>query len=815
MKYLLTAALCVVLFQQLAAQALEGSIKGKVKNSSNESLAGATIVLTGTKDSADALTMRADNNGSFLFERLASGTYYLTITAAGTMPYSSPHISLGTANMHIELPVIILRSSKSSELKEVVVTSKRRLIEQDIDKTIVNVDAMISSATSNALEILGKTPGVTVSINNEIGLNGKEGVLVMIDGRPTYLSANDLAAYLKSIPGNLLDKIELMDNPSAKYDAAGSGIINIRLKKNRAGGLTGNIATAYSQGVYTRSNESINLNYNRKKVNLFGSFSYGREKHYNADGYQRQFFDDNKLLQSSVALENMQRYTTTTYYSRLGMDYFASSKTTYGFILNLNKNPRQASMESVSTSFNETNGYDSVGLGLITGTGRRDNPGANINFTHKFNNNGHELSADANYINYTTPGEQYFNNSMAAMDGTSKRSEQFFYDLLPAIDIYTVKVDYMHPFKNKALMEAGVKSGFVNNDDNARYFDVEQQNYIPDYSRSNHFIYKEQVHAAYANAKKSWKRLGLQLGLRAEHTVLSGTLAANPAMEKNTFSRKYTSLFPSVFMSYKLDSNGNNALAISVARRIRRPNYQQLNPFVAYRDNYSYTTGNPLIAPQYQYRTEIKYQHRQWLVIGLQYGHFTDIIFDVTNVVDEVFITRPDNVATGNMIVLATNVNKNIFSWWSMNVNLMLAHLSLNGMAYSEKLAPSTYAMRLNFFNQFSFKKGWGGEATLYYSGKDISGQTITKPRYRVYGAVQKKIFKDKGALRLSLEDIFHSWVQKDHAVGLKQATAYHVNESDTQRIGIAFTWRFGKESFARKRKHSDNAADAEAERAN
>lgn len=815
MKYFLTAMLCVALLQQAAAQTLNGSIKGKIRNSSNEAVPGATVVLTNVADSANTLKMAATSNGDFLFSQLNAGVYYLTITSAGMATYYSPQLTLGGANSHIQLPVIILRSSKNSELKEIVVTSKRRLIEQDIDKTIVNVDAMISSATSNALEVLSKTPGVTVSINNEIGLNGKEGVLVMIDGRATYLSANDLAAYLKSIPGNLLDKIELMDNPPSKYDAAGSAIINIRMKRNRAGGLTGGISAAYSQGAYARHNESVNINYNRKKINLFGNFSYSNEKHYISDVYNRSFYADDKTLNSSLVMNNLQRYTTTSYYTRFGMDYIASAKTAFGFIVNATSNPRHAKLESLSSSNFESNFPDSAGNGVIVGSADRDNWGANLNFNHKFNNKGRELTADVNYINYTTPSYQDVVKTVSVADGTGKNTEHFYYELFPVLDIYTAKVDYAHPLRNNALLEAGVKSGFVKNDDDAQYFDVEQSNHIPDYSQSNHFIYKEQVHAAYINTRKNWKRLGVQLGLRAEHTVLNGTLVANPANEESAFVKKYTSVFPSAFMSYKLDSNGNNTLAVSIARRIRRPNYQQLNPFLIFRDNYSYATGNPLINPQYQYRTEIKYQHRQWLGISLQYGYFTDIIFDVTKVEDNLFITQPDNVATGNMVVIASNVNKNFFSWWSVNVNLMLAHLSLNGMAYTEKLSPATNTMRLNVFNQFNFKRGWSSEMTFYYSGKDISGQTIIKPRYRVYGAVQKKILKDKGAIRLSLEDIFHSWIQEDHSVGLKQATSYHINETDTQRMGVAFTWSFGKDSFARKRKHSNNAADAETERAN
>lgn len=819
-KHLVVIAFCLSAITQLKGQNrrdqdLKGNIRGTVKNTQNEPFAAATISLVRAADSTIVLKQQTNNKGQFNFSSIARGHYRLSITATGMKEYRSVQLAIDDQHLHIDLPAIILQHSKPAELKEVVVTSRRRLIEQDIDKVTVNVDAMISSATSNALEVLSKTPGVTVNNKEEIGLNGKDGVLVMIDGRATYLSATDLAAYLKSIPGNMLDKIELMDNPSSKYDAAGSAIINIRLKKNRAGGLTGNLAANYSQGVYARHNESINLNYNRKKINAFGSFSYGNEKNYSADTYDRKFYAADKSLTSSVLLDNLQRWTSTSYFTRFGMDYYASPKTTYGLIVNINTNPRSGTLQSSSTSTNAASMVDSVGTGNITGTNHRNNWGANMNFGHKFNNKGRELSADVNYLNYSTPGKQDIVNTISGADGGTLQSEHFAYDLLPSVDILTLKADYTHPLKKKGLFEAGIKSSYVNNNDNAAYFDVLDSAYLPDYSKSNHFVYKEQVQAAYVNMRKLWKRVGVQLGLRAEHTLITGTLLANPAMAENSFSRQYTNLFPSAFASYRLDSNGNNTLSVNISRRIRRPNYQQLNPFLIYRDGYSYSTGNPFVTPQFQYRGELKYQYKQLLGVSVQYGRFTDVIFDITQVVDNLFITRPENIAGGNMIVLTTNLNKNILSWWSVNANLMLAHMELDGVAYGQRLNPKTSTMRLNILNQFSFKKGWSGELTAYYSGKDISGQTITQPRYRLYGAVQKKILKDKGAIRLSLEDLFHLWVQKDESVGLKQATSYHTNESDTQRIGIAFNWRFGKESSARKSKHADNAADAEKERVN
>lgn len=253
------------------------SITGTVRDIKNEAIPGATIKLLKATDSTLLKGELSNENGKFQLNNLIDGTYVLAITAIGHKPYRSVTLSIDDAHKNIVLPIIVLLPAKDVALKEVVVTAKRPLLERDIDKTIVNVDAMISAASSNTLEVLEKTPGITVSNDGDISLNGKSGVLVLIDGRATYMSGADLAIYLKSLPGGLLDKIELMDNPPAKYDATGSAVINIRLKKNRVGGFTGNISEGYSQGVYGKNNGAINLNYLYKKLNLFTNVGYNIE----------------------------------------------------------------------------------------------------------------------------------------------------------------------------------------------------------------------------------------------------------------------------------------------------------------------------------------------------------------------------------------------------------------------------------------------------------------------------------------------------------------------------------------------------------
>lgn len=809
MRPVLLITFLYVLVFTLSAQGQAKVINGLVKDLQNEPVPGATVRLVNVADSTLVVGELTSSSGKFAFKNLANSSYRLQVTSVGNTEYRTGMITIDDQHPIINLPVFILSPSKTT-LKEVTVVAKRPMIEQDIDKTIVNVDAMIGSAGSNTLEVLEKTPGVTIGTDGEISLNGKTGVLVLIDGRPTYMSGQDLAAYLKSLPGGSLDKLELMTNPPAKYDAAGSSIINIRLKRTRVQGFTGSLSASYSQGVTSRSNDVLNLNYNHKKLNLFGTIGYNKDGNYSTDVYDRTFYEANGALNSAVQLQNQYTYSSHGLMARLGMDYAASANTTYGFLLAIQNRSRQDRLDYVSKTYGARSELNSTGTGFTDGNYPWMNPSANVNVQHKFKGTGRELSADLNYITYKSTGDQVLKTAVNQSDGTLLNSNQFTYSLPSDITIYSAKADYVHPLRDKAKLEAGIKSSVVNNDNNSQYYTVAGTINTPDYSKSNHFTYHETIHAAYTNLRKEWKRLAAQAGFRLETTQITGRQLGNPEVSETSFSRTYTSLFPTAFLSYKADSTGNNTLTVSVARRINRPNYQSLNPFLFYRDQYSFTTGNPYLKPQYNYQYELKYQHKQYIGLSIQYGRFTDIIFQLTEAVGDVFYYRPGNVASGYILALATNVSVSPVKWWSINANGQIGRMALNGTAYAENLTPSLFSVRMDVFNQFKFEKGWAGELSSFYSGKNISGQTITNPRFRLAAAVQKKILQNKGSLRLTLEDIFHSWTPTDQTVSLKQAEAFHTNETDTRRIGLAFTYQFGKETFARKCRHTDNAADAE-----
>lgn len=784
------------------------TISGTVRDAGNQSLPGATVRLLKTSDSTLVAGEITDVSGNFSFINLQTNTYMLVISAVGQKDFTSTVLTIDAGHSTITLPAIILVPAKSIELGEVVVKAKKPLIEQEMDRTIVNVGSMIGSATSNTFDLLSKTPGVSVNANGEISLNGRSGVMVLIDGRSTYMSGADLAAYLKSLPGGVLDKIELMDNPPARYDAAGNAVIDIRLKKTRAGGLTGSVALGGSQGRYARSNDALNLNYNRRKLNLFANWGYSYEKNYAEDDFSRRYYDEANALKSRVRLKNRQIMASNGYNINLGMDLTASPKTVFGAIVNLNGSSRKGDFSYESVQQNALGQLASSGNGSTVSKDTRNNTSINANMLHKFNDKGRELAVDVNYLNYHTQGKQDLENRLFDADGAIVSRELFRYHTPSEISIYTFKADYVHPLKNQARLEGGFKSSYVDNDFVFNHYNTNDGNAVIDNRRSNHFQYRENINAAYITGEKRWKHFGIQLGLRLENTLAKGHQLGNDSVLAMRFTKNYTKLFPSIFLNYKL--NDQNAFVLMAVRRINRPNYQMLNPFVFYKDQYTYSAGNPHLIPQYQDRLELKYQHKNFLNMGLSYNRFTNGIFTTIQAQGDTFTSRPDNIARGYMVLLNTSVSGQVTGWWYSNTTLRLSRITIKGPLYTEALNYATNVARLEINNYFNLGSGWNAELGGYYASRDVNGQAQTSGMFRVNGGIQKKIWKGKGTVAMNFEDLFHSWVYHNRSFSIRQSDYYQVGRTDTQRVSIALNYKFGKETFTRKRRHNNNASDDE-----
>jgi outer membrane receptor protein involved in Fe transport len=801
-----------LLFNFANAQTVGGKISGTVLDNTRKPLDGATMILLTAKDSAVVSTQLAKPDGSFAFSDLKNGTYIVEATYIGYKNYRSNNVVV-SGQKPVTLHAITLVANGKT-LNEVAVTSQKSYVQQKIDRTVVNVNALISNSGANALEVLEKTPGVQVDADGNITFKGKSGVLVLIDDKPTYLSAANLATYLRSLPSSALDQIELMDNPPAKYDAAGNaGVINIKTKKNTTRGFNAVVSAGYSQGFYGRTNESINLNYRVNKVNLFANVGYNEQKTFRRLEIDRNYLDDNGNTISS--LKDISYFRPKSYNTdvKVGMDYFSSPKTTWGIVYTGNISPDHDSSPVYSLIYGKNGEPDSTINTLNTSKNRFNSNGINLNYTHKFDSVGRELTFDLDYIRDVANSNQLFVNNTLLPDGTLTNSQTLNDNLPSTINIYSAKSDYTHPLKGKAKLEAGVKSSYVNTDNAANYFNVVNGVSTIDYNNTNRFLYKENINAAYVNFNKDFGRFSIQTGLRVENTNGNGHQLGNAKKADSSFVNHYTDLFPTAYFSYKLDTAGHNVLVLSYGRRIGRPNYGSLNPFTFFVDEFTYFSGNPFLKPQFTDNYKLAYSYRSLFTVAFMYNRTTDVQGETIHRDSDVFISTTGNIGQSKVLDLSVNTNFQPTKWWSVNLYAEEYKNTYQGMFYTGYLNQSKYTFSFNSTNQFTISKTWSAELSGWYDEGGTYGQFITLPKGMLNAAVQKKILNNKGSIKLNMRNILDTFSPSGTITNIASATAKFHNTLDTRVTTLTFTYSFGKATNV-PQKRETGGADSEQGRA-
>ena len=799
-------------FNFASAQTAGGKISGVVLDEAKKPLDGATMILLAAKDSAVISSQLANADGSFAFQNLKDNTYLIKATYIGYKDYLSGKVIINQQEP-VNLPAIIL-SAMGKKLNEVAVTGQKAYIQQKIDRTVINVGALISNTGANALEVLEKTPGVQVDADGNITFKGKSGVLVMIDDKPTYLSAANLATYLRSLPSSALDEIELMDNPPARYDAAGNaGVINIKTKKSTIRGFHAVVSANYAQGFYGRSNESINLNYRINKVNLFANVSYNEQQNHRRLEIDRGYLDANGNTTSSLKDISYFRPTSNSTNIKTGIDYYLSPKTTWGLVFTGNISPNHDSSPVYSLLYGQNGDLDSTINTLNTSKNNFNSKGVNLNYTHKFDSTGRVLTFDLDYIRDVSGSNQVFVNNTFSPDGTLTNSKTLSDDLPAVINIYSAKADYSHPFKGKAKLEAGIKSSYVNTDNAANYYNVINNVNTIDYNNTNRFLYKENINAAYINFTKSFGRFSVQTGFRLENTNGNGHQLGNAQRPDSSFINHYTDLFPTAYFSYNLDTAGHNVLVASFGRRIGRPNYGSLNPFTFFVDEFTYFSGNPFLRPQFTDNYKLAYSFKSLFTVALAYNYTTDVQGETIHRSGSVFVSTQGNIAQQKTLDLSVSSNFQPAKWWWVNLYAEVYNNTYQGAFYTGYLNQSQVTFSGNANNQFTLSKTWSAELSGFYQGGGTYGQFLTLPKGMLNAAIQKKILNNKGSIKLNMRDILHTYGPSGTITNIAGANATFHNVVDTQVATLAFTYSFGK-STNTPQKRQTGGADSEQDRA-
>ena len=812
MKNQLVFVLSLVLFPLLAFST-PGNISGRVIDNEGKPLAAANVVLLKAGNNALVKADLTNDNGSYSFETLENGQYVLKITMTGFDPYTSDKLTIGIDN--VAMPEVVLKA-KSTTLKEVAVRAQKPLIEIQADKIVVNVENSIVSAGSSALEILARSPGVRVDQNDNISLKGRQGVNVMIDGKITPMSGTDLANVLKAMPASSIDKIELISNPGSKYDAAGTaGIINIRTKKDQRIGWNGSVSASYAQGVYPKYNAGINLNYRNRKVNLFGSYSYGHRYWYNHLMLDRRFYDtsvnDNakKLFtydQDNYALFNFRNHITSA-----GVDYSIGKNTTIGLSGSATTNNFEPKADNRSRAL----GANDELLYYFNTTGRHDNHfynySGNFNLRHTIDTSGKELSADVDYAAFGSQSYQNFITEYMKPEGGSYLPDYYMKsDLKGVTQIRSAKVDYTHPLKNKASFDGGIKASYVTADNKPLFFEQVAGVYQLDTTRSNHFIYNENINAAYVNAKKDWEKWGTQIGLRVENTNAEWEQKAT----NEKFNTSYTQFFPSFAVQRHVDPK--NDLGVTLSRRIQRPNYQQLNPFKRFIDRTTYAAGYPYIRPALSYNVELSHTYKQRFVTTLTYSVTDDVITEVIQPSDDedsVTVQTNKNLKRMNFYGISGSYSPQITKWWSNVTNFNVYHAHYEGDVANTALSAGRPTFDVYTNNTFILPMDMSAELGLFYQAQQLYAYMDVNPVWSLNAGLQKNFWDKKATIRLNIQDIF--WTSYPSATSTY--TGYQedfVAERDTRQATVAFTYRFGKKTVAPVRRRQGGAED-EKRRAN
>ncbi len=783
-----------------AGFAQTSTVSGVVKNQQNETVGFAAVSLNQSKDSTLVKADVADEHGTFKIGGVPDGRYFVRVSAVGQRMYQSAMFDV--AGRDVNLPAVSM-VPEAKQLNEVKVTGTKPLIEVKNDRMVFNVEASINATGSNALDLLQRSPGVQVDRDENILVRGKTGVRIYIDGRPSPLAGKDLASTLKSMNSADIEAIEIITNPSAKFDAAGDlGIINIRLKKNAKLGTNGNVSLGGMFGITPKYNASVNLNHRDKKLNVFGNYGF------NQGAWHNTTYDDQIL--NNVAYNKLWHgiWRDTTHSAKIGADYFINSKNTLGFSANGRISNHNGGGES-ETFISKRNNLTADSLILSSRTSNPEkNKNLNLNVNYRYaDTTGHELNIDADYGRFSSRGISYQPNKYRFQTGSDEPIERNYVSKTPVdITIKSFKVDYEQSLW-KGKLGYGVKLSDVKSDNTFNFYNVLQNVEVIDTNRSNRFKYLERVYAAYINYNISLgKRWDLQAGLRSEHTKSLGDLTSYKHNDLDKVDTTYLNFFPSGAISFR--ASKNHTWNLNYSRRINRPSYQNLNPFEYRIDELVYSKGNPFLKPEYAnsfklshvYKgiltTSFGYRRTKFPVVGLRIPYDSSRTYFIT-----------ENLDYSQGFSLDVSLTTPITKWWELNFNISGYHnlwkAALdNGIIVNNR----TTAFNLNGQNTFKLKNSWTIELSGWYNSPyrriDYNWQMGM-----VDVGVQKKFWKDNASLKATFSDVFHTarGGYTSAYAGIETRLRFRF---EGQMLRVNFNYRFGSKEIKAARSRRSGSED-------
>jgi outer membrane receptor protein involved in Fe transport len=783
-----------------------GVYQGKVVNSqSKKPIPYTKIVMISPRDSSVVTGGLSNETGDFKISKIPVGMYTAKITSFGFKP-----VFIDSIKFFPNQPIIDAGSIEMLEdvglLNEIEVVAEQAEIETSIDKKVFNVDKQITTKGGTALDALQNVPSVTVDVDGNVSLRGSANVTILIDGRPSSLSGGGRQGVLTGIPASSIEKIEIITNPSAKYDPDGmSGIINIVLKKNKLRGFNGNVEGGVGTGVEAyfgqpiTYNGSFNLAYRNEKLNVYGGYSINH--YYGYRNYYQELVtwlpSYNKLIQDREGTHLRQSNML-----KFGSDFYLNPTSTIGFAVtgNLSENDRTGNMIYLS--------YDSTKLNdtwrrITSNPSNRKGFDANVYYEKKFKKPEQVLNFDANYSqgNFESYGD-YVNdsldiNGLVTVAGYERQKNE-------SPETYTTgnaRVDYFHPTK-KGKLEMGLKSTLrLNNQKfSQETFSYDTQKFSPDDSLTNSFNYSEQVHAAYFIYGLNLKSYKFQVGLRAEQALIG----AHVEGDSITYKNDYFALYPSAHIKKPLGDA--KELSLSYSRRVNRPNRRAVNPFPLYTDPFNLRRGNPYLNPEFTNSVELGYmQYTKKLTVtaSLFYRYMTNLIQRVKTVEPSgISVTSWQNLDKGHFVGAELVVIYKPFKWWRMMVSGNVSQNYLNSNNAELNNSGFSYSTFLN--QTFTLKKDWAIQNTVYYMSPFILPQGKSLAMYSTNIAVKKSLMKNKLSLSLSLQDVFNTRRFALETNSSQEFELYSYWKWQSRRLMFNVSYSFGNQTTDQRKRKRD-----------
>lgn len=793
---ILAMALFISQTGNLSAQEKQSLISGTVLNPENEPAEYSTIVLT-NQDTVFMKGTLSGPDGNWVFNQLSAGTYRILVRNVEFNTWVSEPIVLTGAD-RAQLDAIRLEA-KINDLEEVVIKGEKAMVEVHSDKMVFNVSASANATGNNALELIGKSPGVVIDMDKNIVLQGKSGVQIYINGRPSRISGTDLSNMLESMPSEQIESIELITNPSAKFDAEGTaGIINIVMKKSPNTGFNGSLIANYSLGERPRSSVGTSLNYSNGKLNFFSSINASNNTYLSTD---ESIKEREKFILEEASFSPSERQGINL---SAGMDYQLNTEHTIGFDARVLLGER-VSPDQSNTIIRDVDGIlDTERLEAKSiDDGASSNINTNLHYGFKPNRST-SFTADISYGLFSNENFTEQPNSYFTVPGDVLiRTVSSEYNAETDIRIFSAKADFERKI-NKSTVSAGVKYSYINTDNSLATYNIVNDAPVLNDDQSNDFSYLEQVTAAYAifNTRLT-ERIAINAGLRVENTSSLGELiSANPGPD-DVVPRNYTSLFPNVSFSY--NDQQKHALSLSFGRRITRPNYQNLNPFERKTSELSAWRGNPFLRPNYIENYQVSYSFKRKLVISNTFSitrdYFANVFFIDGEKGDVLGPQNMDKVLNNG---LSVSYPLKVTKWWEFSTFLIYNNVSYGGDIEGTVIDLSANIFNVRMQNNFRLPLDVRMELSAYYSSPWIWGGTVNVDGYyRINLGLRRSFLDDRLMLQASANDLFDTgsnyYYESDYGGIIVDGVIFF----DGRRFAVSATYNFGNQKLKTRKRNS------------